>query len=177
MIGGRSLRFRRLREADIDAVMAIDDVAYPHSWSRRLYLDDVDDADRGVHLVALRGRKVVGHGGVLFLDTDAHVSTIAVDPRHTGEGIGTELLVRLVAEAIAAGSEAMTLEVRVGNERAQELYRRAGFAPVGVRPGYYKDPDGPVDALIMWLHDLDESTLDRVGQMLAAPVASGGFPS
>jgi ribosomal protein S18 acetylase RimI-like enzyme len=39
------------------------------------------------------------------------------------------------------------LEVRADNPRAQDLYRRHGFADVGIRRGYYQ-PSG-VDAIVM----------------------------
>lgn len=47
----------------------------------------------------------------------------------------------------------MTLEVRVSNEPAKNLYRKLGFEPSGVRPGYYSD--NGEDALIMWA-ELDQ---------------------
>jgi ribosomal-protein-alanine N-acetyltransferase len=43
----------------------------------------------------------------------------------------------------------------VSNTRAQALYRRFGFAPVGMRKGYYADADE--DAIVMWVHDIDEA--------------------
>lgn len=165
------LKLRPLRLGDVDAVMAIDAVAYPRPWGRGLYLDDIGAPDRGVHLVALLGRTVVGHAGVLFLDGAAHVSTVAVHPDHTSRGVATALMARLMADSVAAGIDAMTLEVRVDNTRAQDLYRRMGFAPVGMRPKYYDDPDGRCDAVIMWLHDLSEATVERVETMaVSAPV-------
>ena len=51
----------------------------------------------------------------------------------------------------------MTLEVRVDNTAAITLYRRFGFAPAGVRPRYYVDPDGTTtDALVLWVHDVED---------------------
>lgn len=44
----------------------------------------------------------------------------------------------------------MLLEVRVDNTRAQKLYERFGFEPIGFRRGYYQP--GNVDALVMRLH-------------------------
>jgi ribosomal-protein-alanine N-acetyltransferase len=46
----------------------------------------------------------------------------------------------------------MTLEVRMGNEAAQRLYRNFGFVSAGVRRNYY--PETGEDALIMWLYNL-----------------------
>jgi ribosomal-protein-alanine N-acetyltransferase len=52
----------------------------------------------------------------------------------------------------------MTLEVRDSNRSAQELYRRFGFVPVGVRPKYYENRD---DAIVMWCHDLQSEDVAR----------------
>jgi ribosomal-protein-alanine N-acetyltransferase len=46
----------------------------------------------------------------------------------------------------------MTLEVRHTNTTAQELYRRFGFVPAGMRKRYYENKD---DAIIMWAHGID----------------------
>ena len=55
--------------------------------------------------------------------------------------------------ALARGATALTLEVRVSNRGAQELYRRYGFSSVGARKGYYQD--NGEDALVMWARDID----------------------
>jgi ribosomal-protein-alanine N-acetyltransferase len=46
----------------------------------------------------------------------------------------------------------MTLEVRHTNTAAQQLYRRFGFVPAGVRKRYYENTD---DAIIMWAHGVN----------------------
>ena len=71
---------------------------------------------------------------------DGHVTTIAVDPAWQRHGIGTRLLLALCREAVDRGVKALTLEVRAGNEPAQAMYRRFGFAPAGVRKNYYPRP-------------------------------------
>jgi ribosomal-protein-alanine N-acetyltransferase len=43
--------------------------------------------------------------------------------------------------------------VRVGNDGAQQLYRRFGFVPAGMRKRYYEGTD---DAIVMWAHDIGE---------------------
>jgi ribosomal-protein-alanine N-acetyltransferase len=60
-------------------------------------------------------------------------------------------MLRICHEALAAGANSLTLEVRFSNRNAQALYQRFGMAPVGVRKRYYKDED----ALVMWAHDID----------------------
>ena len=43
--------------------------------------------------------------------------------------------------------------MRASNHAAQELYRAFGFAPAGIRKGYYVETKE--DAIIMWANDVD----------------------
>jgi ribosomal-protein-alanine N-acetyltransferase len=85
---------------------------------------------------------------------EAHVTTVAVDPARHREKIGTRLMLQLAREAIARGAVALTLEVRMSNKAAQDMYRRFGFGPVGVRKNYYQEVNE--DALVMWAHEIDQ---------------------
>jgi ribosomal-protein-alanine N-acetyltransferase len=91
---------------------------------------------------------IVGFAGMWVLFDEAHVTTIGVQPRHRGKGLGELLLVTLFEEAARRGAEWLTLEVRVSNEAAQALYRKYGFTRQGVRRRYYSD--NGEDAYIMW---------------------------
>jgi ribosomal-protein-alanine N-acetyltransferase len=72
---------------------------------------------------------------------------MAVAPTSQGQGVGTALLLALVAEAERREVGHLDLEVRADNEVAQRLYRRHGFTDIGVRRGYYQ-PSG-TDAIVM----------------------------
>ena len=99
---------------------------------------------------------ILGFAGMWILYDEAHITTIGVDPQHRGRGLGELLLVDLFAEALRRGASWLTLEVRVSNAAAQELYRKYGFDVQGTRRRYYSDNNE--DAYIMWsrsLHDAD----------------------
>ena len=87
--------------------------------------------------------------------------TIAVAAARWGQGIGSQLLDRLLAEARARGATEVFLEVRADNARAQRLYRWRGFAEIGIRRGYYQ-PSG-TDAIVMRL-DLREAVGSSGGE-------------
>ena len=57
-------------------------------------------------------------------------------------------------EGIERDATALTLEVRLSNKGAQEMYKRFGFTAVGVRKGYYADTGE--DALVMWAYEVDQ---------------------
>lgn len=81
---------------------------------------------------------------------ETEVITIAVDPACRGLGLGRRLLAAGLAAARAQGARQAFLEVAVDNHAALALYRRAGFAEIGRRRGYYhRAPDEAVDALVM----------------------------
>src|ERR671930_45834 len=66
--------------------------------------------------------------------------------------VAPRLLFARVSEARRRGATACTLEVRVANHAAQNLYHQFGFAPVGIRKNYYAETGE--DALIMWAEGL-----------------------
>jgi ribosomal-protein-alanine N-acetyltransferase len=140
-----------MRRRHLRAVLAIEERTSSTPWSLGLFLAEARRQER-VYLVARSGHRVVGFAGLLFALTDGHVTTVAVDPDLQGGRIGTRLMLVLLRRAVERGAEAVTLEVRASNQPAQALYRRFGFAPAGVRKGYYRDP--VEDALVLWAHDI-----------------------
>ncbi|WP_026369717.1 ribosomal protein S18-alanine N-acetyltransferase [Kallotenue papyrolyticum] len=95
---------------------------------------------------------VVGYGGIWLSVDEAHITTIASAPEVRGRGVGELLLNGLIDLALECGASFMTLEVRVSNQVAQNLYLKYGFEARGVRRRYYTDNNE--DALIMWTGDL-----------------------
>jgi ribosomal-protein-alanine N-acetyltransferase len=141
-----------MRRRHLRGVMAIERQVYPRPWSPNLFLSEMTDPRNRTYLVARMGKDVVGYGGVMSYGDEAHVTTIAVDPEHHRRKIGTRLLFELVSEGIRMGARVVSLEVRVSNLGAQNMYRRFGFRPVGIRKGYYQETGE--DALVMWADDV-----------------------
>ncbi|UXD21511.1 30S ribosomal protein S18 [Ignicoccus pacificus DSM 13166] len=81
-----------------------------------------------------------------------HLLSIAVLKKYQGKGIGSQLVKKLIEEALKEGIRYIYLEVRVSNERAQKLYEKHGFKKVKRLAHYYMDGE---DAYVM-LIDLDE---------------------
>jgi ribosomal-protein-alanine N-acetyltransferase len=140
-----------MRRSHLPSVLRIEAALYPRPWSARLFLGEMAMSSR-CYVVARAGATVTGYAGLLLIADDGHVTTLAVDPPWQHQGIGTRLLLELVRQGLERGVQQLTLEVRASNRSAQELYRRFGFAPAGVRKGYYAD--NAEDALVMWAHDV-----------------------
>jgi [ribosomal protein S18]-alanine N-acetyltransferase len=142
-----------MRRRHLRSVLRIEALVYPRPWSHSLFLSELALRGSRAYFVARVGRDVVGYAGILLTGQDAHVTTIAVDPARHRQKIGTRLLIVLTREALARGARNMTLEVRLSNQGAQEMYRQFGYSPVGVRKNYYQETNE--DALVMWAHDVD----------------------
>lgn len=142
-----------MRRRDLRQVMAIEQAVFPEPWTMAIFNSELALRDGRAYRVAREGRAVVGYLGLMLVGDEAHVTTVAVAPSHQHRGVGTELLLAAVRIALDHGCRDLSLEVAAGNERAQALYRRFGFAPVGVRKGYYQKTGE--DAYVMWAYGVD----------------------
>ena len=77
----------------------------------------------------------------LTLD-EAEILSVALAGPVRGGGHSRTLLAHHVDRLAYAGISRVHLEVEEGNAPALALYRRLGFQPAGIRPGYYARPDG-----------------------------------
>jgi [ribosomal protein S18]-alanine N-acetyltransferase len=145
----RSLRI--MTAADIEAVLPMEQELFgEESWSRQMLEGELAEQPRSRYYVVADDDGVIsGYGGLLIAGAQADVLTLAVAADRWGRGTGSALLDALLAEAERRGCTQVFLEVRVDNARAQRLYRRYGFAKIGIRKGYYQ-PSG-TDALVMRL--------------------------
>lgn len=70
------------------------------------------------------------------------IDNIIVAENHRQKGVGTKLMAYLVSVAIQKQAQNITLEVRVSNTPARNLYKKFGFNEIALRKYYYGDEDG-----------------------------------
>lgn len=146
--------------SDVPAVLEIERLSFSSPWPAYAFNQELT-ANRLAHYVVARsGNRVVGFAGVWLMADEAHITTFGVHPDHRRQGVGRRLLLRLAEMAIGLRATCMTLEVRVSNLPAQELYRSFGFEVSGRRIAYYSD-DGE-DALVMTTPPLSEPALQAI---------------
>jgi [ribosomal protein S18]-alanine N-acetyltransferase len=155
-----TVRLRPMTIDDLPGVMVLEEELFaPDTWTEAMYRDELSRPDTRFYVVAefhLEGEDdeeavatdpvMVGYGGLIAYDDEAHVATLGVTKALQGEGVGSLLLDALLAEADKR-SPVVLLEVRADNEAAQRLYQRRGFTEIGRRRGYYQ-PSG-ADAVVM----------------------------
>lgn len=167
-----------MRRRHLRGVVAIEQVTNHRPWSLGLFLGELRMPTSRHYLVALEGHLVVGFCGLMVIGDEGHITNIAVHPDHRRRSIAARLMLATMGHAIAEGLSGVTLEVRSSNVAAQELYRRFGFAPGGIRRNYYADLGE--DALIMWAHDVDSEAyrvrLEGIEAALPTTQPAGATP-
>jgi ribosomal-protein-alanine N-acetyltransferase len=164
----------RLRGAmdfgDLDAVLAIEDTAYPFPWRRSHFIDSLA-AGHWTRLREDADGVLVGYAVAMAAVDEMHLLNLTVAPSAEGQGHARALLDALETESLARGLRSLWLEVRPSNERARRLYTWRGFREVGLRRGYYPGPHGRrEDAIVMSLA-LPLSAPGRCPSTTAAPAA------
>lgn len=152
LIQGQDRYFiRRMREADLGAVRAIEAMSFSNPWSEDTFRGEVQNTPVSSPLVVVRrpGDEVVGYIIYWQIRDDVQVNNIAVHPECRGRGLGEAMMRFAIAKVRAAGAEFMTLEVRQSNAAAVALYKKLGFEALGTRKNYYTRPDE--DACVMGL--------------------------
>ncbi len=155
-----SVTIALLTEADLDDVLEIEVAQFDDPWSRQVLVDELGDPSRR-YTKAVDDGRLVGYLGMMVVrsEAEAHVNTLATAPGSEGTGVATALLVEGLAAVVGDGVHDVTLEVASRNLRAQRLYTRFGFAPVGVRRRYYVRSGD--DAIVMWVRDVHTDAYAR----------------
>ena len=103
---------------------------------------------------------VVGYSGLWFAADEVHISTIGVHPDWRGLRLGELLLFAMLRQAVRMGARVTTLELRVSNQVALNLYQKYGFEVIDCRKGYYRD--NREDA---WVMSVDLSAVDYIERL------------
>ena len=141
------LRVEPMGLEDVPDVHRIEAASFPMPWPDYAFRQELQTNRLAHYLVVRAGSETVAYGGLWLLVDEAHITTFAVLPVWRRRGIGGRLMVALMDLALRLNARVMTLEVRLSNRPARDLYAHFGFKPVGVRPRYYSD--NGEDALIM----------------------------
>ena len=142
----QDIRIERGSFNDIDSVMAVMDSAFGRrfgeAWTRSQLAGILPMA--GVSLMLARedgGDSVIGFSLFRAVADESELLLLGVLSSHQRRGIGRQLLHDFLEQTRNDRVARVHLEVRDGNP-AVEMYRNAGFLPVGRRQNYYHAPNG-----------------------------------
>ena len=135
-----------MNQSHVAAIAELESICFSDPWSVNSISSEVENP-LSLWLVAMDGDHLVGYVGSQSVLGWADMMNLAVSPDYRCQGIGRELVQRLIDQLKANDVTCLTLEVRASNENAIKLYNSLGFIEVGKRPGYYHHPKE--DALIL----------------------------
>ncbi|WP_088810532.1 MULTISPECIES: ribosomal protein S18-alanine N-acetyltransferase [Listeria] len=144
------ISFEKATQEDIEALLQIEHAVFSSPWSREAFLNEFTINQFAHYLLAVLDGRIIGYGGVWLVLDEGHITNVAIHPDFQGQKYGEALLKALLDLAKQNGVINMTLEVRVSNTRAQNLYRKFNFQNGAIRKRYY--PDNDEDALVMWVN-------------------------
>jgi len=122
---------------DLDAIHAIEVLAFPHPWTRRLLAKEFEHPWSRQRIARDEAGKVLGYLISWKVADEVHILDVAVHPEARRKGVGRLLLEDCASMARESDSVSISLEVRRSNEGARALYRDLGFEIIGERPRYY----------------------------------------
>jgi ribosomal-protein-alanine N-acetyltransferase len=126
---------RTMTPEDLDAVMAIEQSAYSHPWSRGNFRDSLNPLF-DAHCLWLEG-ELLGYFLAMHGVEEMHLLNITVAPARQSQGWGHMMLDALSLLSRSQGAQWLWLEVRQSNVRALQVYERYGFKQVSIRKDYY----------------------------------------
>ena len=144
------LKIRRMDQADMEEVLAIENLNYEFPWSAGVFNDCFSTMTYTCWVCIDANDRVVGYAIISAIVGEAHIMNISVSPEFQGRGVGRRLLNHLI-ESVRYRAEKVFLEVRPSNPSAIHLYRSSGFKEIGVRKAYYPAKNGREDAIMFAL--------------------------
>ena len=144
---------RYMDYTDADRIAQLEKICFTMPWSKEAILDDLGNSIAHYLVFELNGQ-VIAYAGMWLIIDEAHITNIAVDPAFRRRGLGKTMMLALIKEAIKKSTSMMTLECRVSNIAAQNMYRGLGFDICGMREKYYHD--NGEDAYVMWNRNIEE---------------------
>ncbi|MDT8862397.1 ribosomal protein S18-alanine N-acetyltransferase [Alkalihalobacillus sp. MEB130] len=139
---------------DLDVVLEVERDSFTTPWDPSIFLNELTTNQFANYLVYEVNGDIIGYCGLWIVMDEAQVTNVAIRSTYRGQGHGERLLRYVISFLKQMGVLKLSLEVRVSNYVAQNLYRKIGFVEGGIRKNYYAD--NLEDALVMWVKLDDE---------------------
>ena len=133
---------------DISSIVEIENKTNQMPWSKAQFLSSMEVGHYSV--VMHKDSDILGFAIYSPIIPESHLLNIAIDPAYQGKGLGDKLLQQIILQNRTIGVKTISLEVRVSNLPAINLYEKRGFHKDAIRPDYYSGSPKE-DALLMSL--------------------------
>lgn len=158
---GEKISIRPMKLEDLEDICELELLSFSTPWSKESFLHELTKNAFAIYLVADVNGVARGYCGMWRVLDEAHITNVAIHPDWRGKKLGEKIMREMMKQARKAGTDRMTLEVRVSNNVARNLYYKIGFHDEGIRKGYYSD--NMEDAIIMWVNLNDNVYMEAKG--------------
>lgn len=142
--------FRKMTVADVNAVFEIEYSSFTLPWTKEAFHYEMTENKHAYYVLAETSDGIIGFCGLWIVMDECHVTNIAIRKEQRGKKWGEKLMLAAMTTAQENGAKTMTLEARVSNTIARNLYEKIGFKNGGIRKSYYSD--NLEDAIVMWVN-------------------------
>ena len=149
-----TMKIEPMQEKHIPAIAELERVSFSVPWSENGLREELDN-ENAHFLAAVSGDKLLGYMGVHEICGEAYITNVAVFPEYRRLGVGEALIDAATQGAENRGCEFITLEVRVSNTPAIELYKKEGYNVVGQRKNFYSNPTEDAYIMTRYLKEVD----------------------
>jgi len=147
---------RLMTLADITRVLELENQLFTSPWGEDDFKYELESNLYSTVFVDEFDDNIVGYVGIWIIFEQAQITTLGVDKSYQHKHIGQALLVHAMEVAVEKHAEVMSLEVRVSNIAAQNLYRKLGFKTETIRKDYYQDNHEDAYLMLVKLGELNE---------------------
>lgn len=154
--------FYPMRACHLEFVVEIEQLVFSHPWTKRDF-EFALKRDNAYCRVVFVDDLLVGYVIGFFIKKEFHLADFSIHPKQQRQGMGRRTL-KVLCDDLADLAHVISLEVRMSNVVAIELYKKFGFQTMAIRKDYYTRPQE--DALVM-LKPLQGKLSDWVTDALA----------
>lgn len=142
-----NFRVLPMQQRHLPELAHLERICFSDPWSADAFSYELVNPGARFRVAESGDGQLLGYLGLHFVLDEGYIANIATAPGARRMGVASALIEDAVAFGEETGLSFLTLEVRMSNIPAQNLYRKYGFAEVGIRKNYYQEPRE--DALLM----------------------------
>ena len=133
---------------DIDAILPLENELYHKPWLKKDYEYELKDNPFAIYLKMIDkdSNEIMGYIGFWIKFEQAEITKVSIAKKYQGYKLSKLLMADAENRMRLAECENSTLEVRVSNTVAINLYKSCGYKTVATRKKYYENGE---DAYLM----------------------------
>jgi ribosomal-protein-alanine N-acetyltransferase len=137
---------REMTYDDLSTIATLEAELFKEPWSQSDFQRELDENEFANYYIAEIDGEVAGYFGLWLLFDQAQITTIGTVKKFQRQHVASFMMEAIDQMCAENECEFLSLEVRVSNTPAQNLYKKFGLEIVSVRKDYYGDHE---DAYLM----------------------------